>query len=300
MQLDLNLLTALDALLEEGSVSGAAVRQHVTTPAMSRTLGRLRRVTGDEILVRSGRHMTPTPYAVAVRAETAVLVARARAVLSPRSEEDVSTLQRTFTVMAHDAAIDILAGPLLAALREEAPHLVLRILGEAGVDGPDLARGDVDLDVSANRASSPSIRTETVARFPFVVVMRAGHPLSHGRLTAAHYADGRHVVISRRGRLRDRVDDALAAQGLGRRVVASVPSTSAGFRVAATSDLLVTVPDRVSLTADLVARSLPVEISAAPINISWHRRHDDDAGHRWLREQIRLVMADGALAWVSS
>ncbi|RSS88859.1 LysR family transcriptional regulator, partial [Streptomyces sp. WAC05950] len=64
MQLDLNLLTALDALLEEGSVAGAAARLHVTAPAMSRSLGRIRHTTGDQILVRTGRTMTPTPYAI--------------------------------------------------------------------------------------------------------------------------------------------------------------------------------------------------------------------------------------------
>lgn len=65
MQLNLNLLIALDALLEEGSVAGAAERLHLSQPAMSRTLGRIRRATGDQILVRTGRTMTPTPYALA-------------------------------------------------------------------------------------------------------------------------------------------------------------------------------------------------------------------------------------------
>ncbi len=79
MQLDLNLLTALDALLEEGSVTDAAARLHVSAPAMSR----IRRATGDQILVRTGRTMTPTPRALALRATVHDLVQQAQSVLSP-------------------------------------------------------------------------------------------------------------------------------------------------------------------------------------------------------------------------
>jgi len=90
VHLDLNLLTALDALLEEGSVSGAAARLYLSEPAMSRTLGRIRRATGDQILVRTGRTMTPTPHALALRAEVHALVQHAYAVLSPARNLDLA------------------------------------------------------------------------------------------------------------------------------------------------------------------------------------------------------------------
>src|SRR5919199_290295 len=109
MQLDLNLLTALDALLEEGSVTGAAERLRLSAPAVSRTLGRIRRLTGDDILVRTGRTMTPTPYALAVREQVGDLVRQANAVLAPRRELDLATLTRTFTLRCHDAIATMLA-----------------------------------------------------------------------------------------------------------------------------------------------------------------------------------------------
>src|SRR5689334_3780434 len=83
VHMDLNLLVALDALLEEGSVTGAAERLHLSAPAMSRALARIRRATGDDILVRSGRAMTPTPRALELRDEAHELVRRATAVLTP-------------------------------------------------------------------------------------------------------------------------------------------------------------------------------------------------------------------------
>ncbi|MFE3939349.1 LysR family transcriptional regulator, partial [Streptomyces goshikiensis] len=102
MQLDLNLLTALDALLEEGSVAGAADRLHVTAPAMSRSLGRIRKATGDQILVRTGRSMVPTTRALAMRAEVHALVQAAHRLLSAQQEIDLASLERVFTVRWHD------------------------------------------------------------------------------------------------------------------------------------------------------------------------------------------------------
>ena len=91
MHVDLNLLIALDALLEENSVAAAADRLHLSPPAMSRTLSRIRRATGDDILVRTGRAMSPTPRALELRDETRELVRRARAVLTPPRTLDLES-----------------------------------------------------------------------------------------------------------------------------------------------------------------------------------------------------------------
>jgi DNA-binding transcriptional LysR family regulator len=119
MRLDLNLLTALDALLEEGSVAGAAQRLHLSSPAMSRTLTRIRRATDDAILVRTGRSMTPTPYAIAIRANVRRLVEQAHAVLSPQRDVDPASLDRTFHLRWHDALTELAGPTLLTAVRAE-------------------------------------------------------------------------------------------------------------------------------------------------------------------------------------
>src|ERR1700727_1713040 len=121
MHVDFNLLIALDALLEENSVAAAADRLHLSPPAMSRTLSRIRRATGDDILVRSGRAMTPTPRALELREETRELVRRAAAVLTPARTLDLATLARVFTICGHDALAGALAPPLTAAIGAAAP-----------------------------------------------------------------------------------------------------------------------------------------------------------------------------------
>src|ERR1700742_5245731 len=98
MHVDLNLLIALDALLEENSVAAAADRLHLSPPAMSRTLSRIRRATGDDILVRTGRTMSPTPRALELREETRELVRRATAVLTPVQDPNLDTLERALHI----------------------------------------------------------------------------------------------------------------------------------------------------------------------------------------------------------
>ncbi|MDQ0835758.1 DNA-binding transcriptional LysR family regulator [Streptomyces achromogenes] len=297
MQLDLNLLAALDALLEEGSVAGAAERLHVTAPAMSRSLGRIRRTTGDQILVRTGRTMTPTPYAIAVREQVHDLLQQVQGVLAPSRELDLATLERTFTLRWHDALVAHAGPAFLAAVREQAPGVRLRFLAESSVDTPELRRGEVDLAANAARPTAPEIRAERVAETMHVIAVRRDHPLTHAEtVTAAHYAAADHIGVSRRGRLSNVLDDTLAALGLTRRVVATAPTEGAAFTFVQNSDLLVTVPESTARPAaaqlGLTLLPLPLDLPPASVYLSWHQRYDTDPAHRWLRDLARTALAE--------
>ncbi|MFC9815498.1 LysR family transcriptional regulator [Streptomyces virginiae] len=296
MQLDLNLLTALDALLEEGSVAGAAARLHVTAPAMSRSLGRIRHTTGDQILVRTGRTMTPTPYAIAVRAQVHELLHQVQGVLAPSRELDLATLERTFTLRWHDSLVALSGPALLASVREQAPGVRLRFVAESSVDTTELRRGEVDLEANANRPAAPDIRAENVGETRLAIVVRREHPLTlDGALTAQRYAAAEHVTVSRRGNLANALDDALARVGLSRRVVATAPTEAAAFAFARDSDLVISVPEATtrSLAAGLglAVLPLPLELPSAPVYLSWHQRYDTDTAHAWLRGLARDALA---------
>ncbi|GLZ37145.1 LysR family transcriptional regulator [Actinokineospora sp. NBRC 105648] len=297
MQLDLNLLSALDALLEEGSVAGAAEHLHVTAPAMSRSLGRIRRTTGDQILVRTGRTMTPTPYAIAVREQVHELLHQVKCVLAPSRELDLMTLDRTFALLWHDSLV-ALAGPaLVAAVREQAPGVQLRFIAESSVDTPQLRRGEVDLEANAGHQDAPDIRAEKVAETKHVIVVRQGHPLTRVEaITTAQYAAAEHITVSRRGRLANVIDDALAQLGLARRVVAAVPTEAAAFTIARSADFLVTAPESTARSAaadlGLALLPLPLELPQARVYLSWHRRYDTDRAHVWLRDLARNALAN--------
>lgn len=291
MHVDLNLLVALDALLEEGSVAAAADRLHLSPPAMSRTLARIRRATGDEILIRTGRTMTPTPRALELRDETRELVRRAAAVLTPVQELRLETLERTFTVRCHDALVPALARTLTTAIESTAPGVRIRLLAEPSGDVADLARGHTDLEIGDAAPVRPEIAAEHLGTDRLVLVCAATHPLAEGDLSPQRLVTADHVTVSRRGRLHDAIDDRLAELELRRRVIAALPSSSAAMELAATVPVVTSVPERVCRPGwtrlGLHARPLPFELPAVPLIVAWHRRYDGDAAHAWLRAQVR-------------
>lgn len=291
MQLDLNLMAVLDALLEEGSVTGAAVRLRLSAPATSRSLGRIRRLTGDQILVRTGRTMTPTPYALEVRDEVHYLVEQSRAILEPKRTLDLGTLQRAFTIRGNDALTTAIAPHLLAAIQRAGRGLSVRLLAETDIDTNDLRHGMVDLELSSTMPVLPEINHEMLGDDRLVVAFRPGHPCAGAPLTAGRFAAADHVIVSRRGRTEDPIDVALKSLGLRRRVVASAPTSTAALHIVSQSELLVVVSERMCRpTLDACGLRIstpPFGLAPVPVTLAWHQRYDNDKAHAWLRAQVR-------------
>ncbi|MFF4369255.1 LysR family transcriptional regulator [Streptomyces sp. NPDC001594] len=293
--LDLNLLLALDVLLDESSVSGAAARLHLSEPAMSRTLGRIRKALGDPVLVRAGRTMVPTPHALSLQGEVRSVVERARALFLTGGEVDLRTLERNFTVLAHDSFAASYGATLFRRMADEAPGVRLRFLSESHVDVPALREGVADLELGVIDSRSPEVRVEHLFDERMLGVVRPGHPLLRGPLTARRFAAGEHLIVSRRGRLEGPVDTALAEQGLSRRVVGSIGSYPASLFVLRETDLIGLIATRTVRQAEalgLVTFEVPLNLPTLPFGLAWHPRHDADPAHTWLRACAReLVQA---------
>ncbi|KJE24567.1 transcriptional regulator, LysR family [Frankia torreyi] len=291
---DLNLLVTLDALLAERSVSGAARRLHLTEPAVSRALGRIRKATGDPILVRAGNAMVPTPRALEIHAEVHALVQRAHAVFAPVGAPDLATLDRTFTILGSDMLVAAIGVDLLDRLARQAPRVRLRFLPEPTPSADPLRDGTADLEIGQIDSTAPEIRVETLGEDSAIAVVRAGHPLTERPLTPQRLAAARHVVASRRGRLHGPIDDALATLGLRRAVVASVPSHTVALALVAQSDLVGVAPRRLGrdrlAALGLVPLDLGLDLPSLSLCLAWHPRFDADASHRWLRAQVRDVI----------
>jgi DNA-binding transcriptional LysR family regulator len=297
---DLNLLLALDALLTEGSVTGAARRLGLSTSAMSRTLTRLRSATGDPLLVRAGRGLVPTPHATALRERVHGLTQDAHAVLRPAAAGlDLATLKRSFTIRSNEGFVEVFAAPLVAAVTAVAPNVRLHFAPKPDKDVRALREGIVDLEIGVLGESGPEVRLQALFRDQFVGAVREGHPLlKKGRVTAERYAACGHVVASRRGLANGPVDKALAEQGLARTVVAVVPGFRAALAVASGSDLVAQVTSSFfnAIQAGRL-RSFPLPIRTDVITISqmWHPRLDADPAHRWLRGLVLTICRGQAL-----
>ena len=298
--IDLNLLVALDALLVDNSVTGAARRLGLSPSAMSRTLARLRAATGDPLLVRAGRALVPTPHAAALRGRVGSLAREVRAVLRPVSAEpDLGSLTLAFTIRVSEGFMDTLAAPLVAAVTAAAPRLRLRFAPKPNKDAGPIRDGTIDLEIGVLGTKAPEMRTRTLFRDTFVGAARVGHPLLDGRtVTPERYAACRHVVASRTGRFAGPVDDALQALGLRRTVAVVVPGYPDAIRMALRSDLVALVPSAClghgAMDDDAPVRGvrgfeLPVPTPEIAISATWHPRMDNDPVHRWLRDTVQSV-----------
>ncbi|WP_405160940.1 LysR family transcriptional regulator [Nocardia sp. NBC_01499] len=297
--IDLNLLTALDALLDERSVTAAAERLHTSPPTMSRTLSRLRRVFHDPLLVRAGREMVLTPRAVALREQVQALVGQAQQLFDSGGETELSSVTKTFTVQINDILVGTIVNPLLAGVRAKAPGLTLRFVTEEVEGSTSLRDGAVDLEIGVISSAAPDIYHQELITDRMVSVVRANHPLLTGALTPHRYAEAQHLSASRRGKLRGPVDEKLAELGLHRQVVTAVPSWVASMHVVASSDLIGLAPEKLSRQTvallDLRTFLIPFDLPPVVVSQAWHARYQVDPAHAWLRHCVNasIVELDG-------
>ncbi|MFI9352840.1 LysR family transcriptional regulator [Streptomyces lydicus] len=288
--MDLNLLRALDALLQENSVTRAAERLGTSPAAASRALARLRRAVGDPLLVRAGQELVPTPRALELREEVGALLRGCDNVLRPGAGFDAVHLRRTFTVQATDLILAGLAGTLTDRIHAEAPHVDVVFLPEALEGGPALRQGWVDVELGVLGPLDPEVRTQRLTRMTLVGIARSGHPLFDGRIDARRFAAADHIGISRHGKRLGPIDDALAERGLRRRLAVVVPSHTGAMMLARNSDLVALtladwLPDTLSALG-LRAFPLPLDLAPLDFGMAWHPRNSADPGHRWFRDHL--------------
>lgn len=291
MRYDLNLLTAVDVLLDEGSVSRASRRLHLSDSAMSRTLSRAREAFGDPILVRAGRTLVPTPRALALREEIRKVLARADALARP-VVLDASQLARTFCIRANEGFVTEFGGGLVSNALKEAPNAVIRFAVKAEKDASSLRDGGVDIDVGVAGTAGPELRVRTLLRDRFIGVVNGAHPFAGDQdVRVEDYAAAQHISVSRRGRTDGPIDVALRNRGLHRQVSSIVTSFPAALALARATNSVASVPERQTRAArqDMSVFELPVETPEVVVSMAWHPRLDMDPAHRWLRELLLHV-----------
>lgn len=297
---DLNLLRVLDAVLSAGSVSAAAERLHLSVPATSHALARLREVMGDPLLVRAGRRLVPTPRALELREPVAQWMAQAQALVQRDTRSNLATLQRAFVVRAPEGMTIAFGAALAQALRRDLPHCTLTFLPETQDDPAALREGRVDLDIGHFRPREPEVQRIELLPQRQVAVVRRGHALSARPLTARRYASALHVAVLRREGAASPVDDALAALGLARDIVLTVPQANVSAIIAARSDLVATLSERVAaaMAATLGLALLPLAFAPAPdaLLMAWHPRQSADPAHTWLRQRFLQLLTPAKAA----
>ena len=242
--------------------------------------------------------MVPTPYATDLRNRVHELTQNAHAVLRPVvAGLDLTELKRSFVIRSNEGFVEVFAAQLVAAVTAAAPKVRLQFAPKSDKDVRALREGMVDLEIGVLGKSGPEVRLQALFRDHFVGAVRDGHPLlGKAKLTPERYSGFGHVVASRRGSATGPVDDALAALGLTRTVVAVVPNFRAALAVASASNLVALVTSSYfnatqrlqSKSGPALLRSFPLPVRTEAITVSqmWHPRFDADPAHRWLRALV--------------
>lgn len=294
--LDLNLLVALDTLLEELNVTKAAARLNLSQPALSAQLRRLRRMLGDPLLIPAdtGRGMVATARALAMRAELRELLKGLEALVLREPGFDPRTAQRTFSVAASDNAMLTLGLPLIARVASLAgPGLKLAMRNTVARQiAGQLADGTVDLLIGSERMVPVNMRARPLLPDGFVVAQRKGHPRGTAPLDLDGYCALEHALISTSGgSLHGYLDEQLERLGRRRNVVLSVQHFTLMPSILAATDYVCTLPRFLALRFrdQLDLFGLPLQADGFTLSAAWHPRNHVDPASRWLRERLADV-----------
>ncbi|CAD5110324.1 LysR family transcriptional regulator BsrA [Zestomonas carbonaria] len=298
--MDLNLLLVFDALMQEQNLSRAALRLHMSQPAVSNALARLRAQLNEPLFIRTARGMSPTPQAQALYGPVRQALHLLRIGLGAQEAFDPQE-EHLFRLSLNDYAQATLLPSLLARLELSAPRVVLSVQGDdADSLTTRLATGELDLAIDYLYFDNDDLRYQPLLVEQLVVIGRAGHPAFTNGLTLAGYQQSHHVSILPRAGRGSPLEIVLGSAKVRRQVQLHVPHYLTIPPIVAQSSLLGTVPrrlaDHFAPIYALQVAPLPVDMPDVQISLIWHRQQELSPGLRWLRE--RIVQTCAALSAV--
>ena len=316
-RIDLNLLRVFDAVFEDRNLLRAGKRLHLSQSAISHALGRLREALQDELFVRTPKGMEPTARALAMAPALREALRSIHDTLGVQPFDPASTA-RSFVVAANDYVTSVLLTRLAACMGEVAQAIDLVVRPSTRLDLAeqiDVGRIDIALGVFAEVPSR--FQSARLWLQEDVLVFRRGHALARRKPRIADLSDFPLLTVSlggqeegavsgfiaerglaRQSEMFDRaaLEDALAAAGLRPRYRITVPHSLAVPDLLAGSDMVSIVPAPLAQAfvarRELLAKALPYATQQATMRAVWHRRHEHDPAHVWLREQLaRLALS---------
>lgn len=288
-RLDLNLLTALRALLTERNVTRAGESLHVSQSAMSGMLARLREYFDDALIVPVGRRMELTPLAETLTERVNDLMLRLDATLATRPGFDPATSRRQFSIVASDYVTHVLLLDVLRQVHHEAPGVSIEFRQPSNTAGIDLENGEVDFVINPARFISPNQSSTVLFEDSYHAVVDRAHGDVGERLTLAQYQAARHVTLENNGRPQFETWFLSEHGGLPRTEVtvnsfALLPPLVLGTRRVATLHTRMAQQACAQWPVRMV--QLDFEVPRLVETLQWHRYRDLDPGSQWLREKI--------------
>lgn len=287
--LDLNLLVTLNALLEEKNVTRAAARIHLSQPATSRALARLRDMFQDPLLIKGTRGMILTDRAKELYRPLRHILNGISAIVSPPSLEPTH-MQGEVVIATRDYELAAILPKIIHRILVESPQLKLRIVPLIGTDVSSLETSNVDFILTATDNKAANLHRSTIGKDGFVCLVSKNHEIVQKGMNLERYIAAKHCLVTISGFGTGLVDTLLAQKNLQRNIVVRVPHFLAVEHIIADSDLIVTLPRRLgellSQQEKIVLINPPLIIPQFPIYLYWHTRSHNDPINRWIRRLI--------------
>lgn len=293
-KIDLNLFVVFDVIYRERNLTKAADALHITQPAVSNALSRLRNTFNDRLFVRRSGHMVPTPMAENIIERVRYALLNLESSLTEHDDFDPSTSRRRFSFAMNDTSESYLLPLLMAHLQQHAPGIYVE---SYAVQRHDLARefaaGELDFALDVPLLNEPQLTHRALTQDRFVCVVRKDHPTIQGALSLQQYLDGAHIHISSRRRGQGYIDLHLNRQGLQRTIMLRVQHSRAAPPIVAKTDMLLTIPETLAREHDLQILELPFELPKLDWHLYWPANYENDRAHQWMREVIFTIFRDG-------
>ncbi|MDB5940009.1 MAG: hypothetical protein JWP77_2373 [Polaromonas sp.] len=308
-KLDLNLLLAFDALMQDGNLTRAGLRLGLSQPSMSHALARLRKIAGDPLFVRVPSGMEPTPFSQQIAGTVREGLALLQGALDGAAVFDPASCNRTFQILMSDIGEMVYLPRLIAKLNSVAPDINLRILQLPRESYQDaFLSGEADLAIGFLPALKAGFYQQRLFEDSYVCLARKDHPRVGNALTLEQFSNESHILVEPAGSRYSSValqsstttfiERHLADQGLSRRIALHVSHFMVVPELVQQTDLLATVPSyliaymRPMPRLKLLPLPLPIPTPRFEIKQFWHQRNHNDAANRWLRRLIGELFVD--------
>lgn len=303
-RLDLNLLLLFEALHRELNLSSAARSLRISQPSASANLQKLRLFFGDQLFVRTGRGMKPTPFAETISSPVRESLDILRRDVVRRTQFDPMSSERLVRITTSDVGVMIIVPPLLDALRRAAPLMNVRVVPVAH-DRLEEALEKNEIDVAFGYfpdLTGSNIMTQFLFDHPFACLVSAKHSSIGDHLSLEQFLAADHIVINEQGRSQELFERRIHELGLRRRILLHLPHFMSVPQLVASSDMIATVPRSLGIwyqNAGLKVFPPPIESPMIQLRQFWHRRLNDDPMVTWLHRLVGdlLIGKDPSLAF---
>ena len=297
-RVDMNLFRILDAVYTHDGISGAARALHLTQPAITHSLNKLRELLNDPLFVRQGNRMVATHKTRMIMPKIRLHLNGLREMMHVQDVFDPSKVEMSFTIGAHDPFEWVFLPILVARLEKEAPRVKVVSLDVDRNDiERDLTAGGLDLVIDRPLHMSPKIHGQELSDEPLVVVMRKDHPLASGVLQRSDYFEAQHISVTP-GSKDDPLDVVLIEYGKRRNIGFVCQHFFGACQVVARTNALLTMPNsyarELSTVLPVTVCPLPVHFKSVLIHMYWHESKQADPPHEWLRQLVCDAFAEKA------